>query len=378
MLRLAVLSSALRIATGLACVASIAIAACAGGPSVSRSDVLESLVASVVVPLHETTANELQTLSDTVRTACATMPVLELDEIREAWRAARAAVSRSRAVEFGPAADRHSSSLIDWDAFDAERVDTLLAEDERVTASYVQEFMPATARGLRAFECIVFSDADLDEPRCEYLVAISEAATEEANTIVEEWQGTGTASGKEPYADVFAGTASSSLLPLAAVSDVISTSIFLMRSIVDMQLGTALGIDDAEADLTAIGEGSSGNGIADLRDAVVGMSTVYLGALPDAPATEDPEDSLLGIGDLVAGASEEADIRVREAFDAAISSIDVLRSTGESLTWLIVNERDAVMDCYDALKDLQLTLNTEVVSLLGISVGFADTDGDSG
>ena len=80
----------------------------------------------------------------------------------------------------------------------------------------------------------------------------------------------------------------------------------------------------------------------------------------------------------MAGASEEADIRVREAFDAAISSIDVLRSEGESLTWLIVNERDAVMDCYDALKDLQLTLNTEVVSLLGISVGFADTDGDSG
>ena len=339
---------------------------------------LESLVPSVVVPLHETTAHELQTLSDTVRTACATMPVLELDEIRDAWRDARAAVSRSRAVEFGPAADRHSSSLIDWDAFDAERVDTLLAEVESVTASHVREFMPATARGLRAFEYIAFADTALDDSRCEYLIAISEAATEEANTIVEQWQGTGTASGNEPYADVFTGTASSSLLPLAAVSDVISTSIFLMRSIVDMQLGTALGIDDAGADLTAIGEGSSGNGIADLRDAVVGMSTVYLGALPDAPATEDPEDRLLGIGDLVAGASEEADIRVREAFDAAISSIDVLRSTGESLTWLIVNERGAVMDCYDALKDLQLTLNTEVVSLLGISVGFADTDGDSG
>ena len=378
MLRLAVLSSALRIAAGLACVASVAIAACAGCPSVSRSDVLESLVPSVVVPLHETMANELQTLSDTVRTACATIPVLELDEIRGAWRDARAAVSRSRAVEFGPAADRHSSSLIDWDAFDAERVDTLLAEVESVTASHVREFLPATARGLRAFEYIAFADADLDEPRCEYLVAISAAAAEEANAVVEEWQGTGTASGNEPFADVFTGTASSSLLPLAAVSDVISTSIFLMRSIVDMQLGTALGIDDAEADLTAIGEGPSGNGIADLRDAVVGMLTVYLGALPDAPAPEDPEDSLLGIGDLVAGASEEADIRVREAFDTAISSIDVLRSTGESLTWLIVNERGLVMDCYDALKDLQLTLNTEVVSLLGISVGFADTDGDSG
>ena len=32
---------------------------------------------------------------------------------------------------------------------------------------------------------------------------------------------------------------------------------------------------------------------------------------------------------------------------------------------------------YEALMELRRTLNTEVVSLLGISVGFSDTDGDS-
>lgn len=151
-----------------------------------------------------------------------------------------------------------------------------------------------TARGLCAFEYIAFADADLDAPRCEYLVGISDAAAEDANAVVDEWQGTGTASGKEPYAD------------------------------------------------------------------------------------EDPQDRLLGIGDLVAGASEEADIRVRETFDTAITSIDVLLTTGESLSWLITNERGAVMEGYVALKELQIALNTDVVSLLGISVGFADTDGDSG
>lgn len=344
----------------------------------SRSDVLASLVPSVVIPLHEHSAEALKTLSDIARTACDSTLVDDRDRLRDAWSAARSAVSRARAVEFGPAADRHSSSLIDWDALDADRVDAWLADDAQVTATSVREFMPATARGLRAVEYIAFDDIPLDRSRCDYLIAISEAAAEEAQMVVDEWKGTGTAAGNEPYADVFTGTASSALLPLAAISDVVSTSIFLMRSIVDMQLGAALGNDDAEVDVTALGEGLSGNGVADLRDAVVGMRYVYLGSLQDATAINDSQDRPLAIADLVSGAASDADARVVEAFDAAIASIDALAAKGQSLTWLIENDRGAVVDCHTALMELKLTLNTEVVSLLGISVGFADTDGDSG
>ena len=364
----------------LACAATVALSACLGGPSVSRSDVLVSLVPSVVIPLHEGTAASLQTLNAVAQSACETQPVAsaEINDLRESWRAARSAVSRSRAVEFGPAADRHASSLIDWDTLDAGRVDMWLAGDADVTATSVREFMPATARGLRAVEYIVFDDVALDAARCQYVIAITEAAAVEAQAVLDEWTGTGTAAGNEPYADVFTGTASSSLLPLAAVSDVVSTSIFLTRAIVDMQLGAALGIDGAEVDIAAIGEGLAGNGVADLRDAVVGMKSVYLGALEDAPASGDADTLPFGISDLVSGASPDADVRVAEAFETAFAAIDSLAASGESLTSLLTNDRGAVMDCYRALEELQLTLNTEVVSLLGISVGFADTDGDSG
>lgn len=377
MLRLAKTRNTIKPTAVLVCAALVAIMGCTG-PSVSRSDVLESLVPNVVVPLHEATADALRTLSDVARTACATTPAAQPDEMRDAWFGARSAVSQSRAVEFGPAADRHSSSLIDWDSLDADRVDSLLADGQTLTANSVREFMPATARGLRAVEYIVFEDVALDASRCNYVSAISEAAATEADAVVDAWTGSGTALGNEPYADVFTGTASSSLLPLTAISDVVSTSIFLIRSIADMQLGAALGMDGAEADPTAIGEGMSGDGVVDLRDAVVGMQSVYLGAIPNAPAGGDEDAQSFGIRDLVAGASEDADIRVAEAFDAAVASIDALAAVGDSLTGLIESDRGAVMDCYLALKDLQMTLNTEVVSLLGISVGFADTDGDSG
>lgn len=378
MLNLVTVNSMFSLAAMTACVTLVAIIACLGGPSVSRSDMLQSVVPNVVVPLHETAADALQILSEVTRDACSDASRLDVDKIRAAWRVARSAVSRSRAVEFGPAADRHASSLIDWDALDTERVGKLLAVGQTLTANSVREFTPATARGLRAIEYLVFDDVPLDDSRCNYLSAISEAAADEARAVVDEWTGSGTASGNEPYADVFSGYASSSLLPLAAVTDIISTSIFLIRSIVDMQLGNALGIDGKAADWTAIGEGLSRNGVADLRDAIVGMRAVYLGSTLGVPAIGNNESGRFGIGDLVAGAAEEADVRVGIAFDAAISSIDALAARADSLTSLIANNRGAVMHCYLALKELQLTLNTEVVSLLGISVGFADTDGDSG
>ena len=365
-------------ASALASTALLIATACFGGESVSRSEVLESLVPTVVIPSHTKVADTLNSLSDKVRTSCADPTDADLTELRDAWRAARSAVSRNRAVLFGPGADRHSPSLIDWNMLEPERVDALLATGDVDSAQYVREFMPATARGLRAIEHILFADVPLDATRCNYVAATSEAAAYEAQAVVDEWTGGGTASGNDAYADIFTGNAASALLPLAAVSDVVRTSIFLTRTIVDMQLGPALGVEDAQVDLAALGEGLAGNGVDDLRDVVAGMEVVYSGTDAVGPAADSDEAQPYGLSDLVAGASDDADIRVAEAFKAALKSIDALAVRGDSLTQLVSEDFESVMNTYSALKELQLTLNTEVVSLLGISVGFADTDGDGG
>ena len=365
-------------ASTLASTVLLITTACFGGESVSRSEVLESLVPTVVIPSHDKVAHTLKSLSDKVQTSCASPTDADMTELRNAWRAARSAVSRNRAMLFGPGADRHAPSLIDWHTLEPERVDALLAMGDVDSAQHVREFMPATTRGLRAVEYILFDDRPLDVTRCSYIAATGEAAADEAQAVVNEWTGTGTASGKVAYADVFAGNATSAPLPLTAVSEVVRTSIFLMRTIVDMQLGTALGIDDAQPELTALGEGLAGNGVVDLRDVVAGMEVVYSGTETVRPVAASDEEPPYGLSDLVAGASADADLRVAGAFKAALESIDALAARGGSLTQLVSEDSEAVLNTYFVLKDLQLTLNTEVVSLLGISVGFADTDGDGG
>ena len=56
---------------------------------------------------------------------------------------------------------------------------------------------------------------------------------------------------------------------------------------------------------------------------------------------------------------------------------DAVEAFGGSLELAIVADPAVVRAVYDSFKELQRVLNTEVVSLLGVSVGFSDTDGDS-
>ena len=158
--------------------------------------------------------------------------------------------------------------------------------------------------------------------------------------------------------------ADSSLIGKAAVDEAVRTSIFLSRIIVDMGLGKALGIDDSIPDISGIPGGAARNQVADIRNQVLGMRDIYLGA-----------EGGLGISGLVQGVSEESDARVRTAFGAALTAVEGL---SEPLPTTLYEDPETARKAYDALKALQITLSADVVSVLGVTVGFADTDGDGG
>ena len=351
----------------------LAVAACSSGPSVSREDVLISLTENVILPAFETVDQETSQMRDAVEALCAAPSEDTLRRAREEWRGAKDAWMRSRAVGLGPAMDRRSRSFVDWWPVEPERIENKLSSRDSITPEYVREFLSTTQRGLGAIEYLLFEGDDvvsnLSEPgtlRCEYLVSAAEVAATETAGLLSDW--VVGPPGDAPYADQFTGQASSSLLPLAAVSEVVRTSVFLLRSITDMQLGSALGMNDSDADPAAIRSGPAMNGVADLRNQVLSMQEAYTGLAGTA-------EEVYGIGALVAGISEEADDRVRASFSNAIEAIDGLQ---EPLDETIHTDTASAVVAYEALKELQVAINTEVVSLLGITVGFADTDGDGG
>ncbi len=341
-------------------------AACAGGTS--DKDVLIALTDEVVVPAYQQAAKDAADLDETAAAFCAAPSHASLEAARTSWRTSRASWLRSRAMWFGPVMDRRSISLLDWSPTDVDGIDESIADAGfEIDADRVRDAMSADRRGFGAMEHLLFPGNTLqtvaDRPsHCAYLLALTRVAREETAAIEADW----TSGGEQatPYRDYFTDRAQLSLISEVAVGEVVRVQVFLIRDIVHMRLASALGLRGDGPDLAAIPGNVAGNGLADLRNELLGMQDVYQGAGEDSP----------GISALVQPLSEDTDRRVRDRLAAAINAVDAV----EGPLRVAVQERPQQVNAlYEQLSSLQTVLATEVVSLLGVSVGFSDTDGDA-
>ncbi len=356
----------------LACALALLVGAvaCAQQPPPTKQEVLTSLADDLIVPRFQQVAQEMDDLNMALAALCSNGGSGELEAARQAWREARIPWMRSQAMWFGPVMDRRSRSLVDWAPIDSERIEKSLSKRETVTPNDVREFLGATQRGMGAIEYVVFGDdtevlASLGERggiRCQYLTALGDVAAEETAAVVADWAGDGTDS--DGYAGYFKGTANIALVDQQAVDEVVRTSVFITRSISDMRLGKALGETDGHPDPSAIPGGAGNNAVSDLRNQVLGMRDTYQGA-----------GDTLGISDLVRGVSADADERMRGHFQQALAAVDGLE---EPLRETMAQDPGPAQLAYQRMQELQRALNTEVVSLLGVTVGFSDSDGDGG
>lgn len=202
-----------------------------------------------------------------------------------------------------------------------------------------------------------------DAIRCRYLEALSDVIVDEMAAVRDEWFG---ASVTSDYGAYFNGMASVALLDQPVVDESVRISVFIARSLLDIRPGKALGIDGVEPDPSAVQGGAGHNAVADVRNQALGMQDVYL---------EAGTEGIRGICHLLQGESGEADQRMRERFTATLEAIDLVQ---ELLQSTLANHPEPVPSVHQQVKELQRALNTEVVRLLGVTVGYTDTDGDGG
>ena len=355
------MSTTLRVSLLFAALVATAVACGSDGPD--EAEVLAGITDEVMVPRYEALAAETAALNDALTVLCAAPSDVALSNAQGAWRGAREAWAQSEASGLGPVLDRRSVGLIAWLVVQPERIDALLASNPAVTAGFIRNNISSTQRGLGGIEYVLFvedaqSSLAADPARCSYLTSAAGVIADETAGILDDW----TAGGGAPYTDYLAGRSSESLDTSEAVAEVVRTQVFLIRTIVDMRLAGALGLR-GDADPTAIPDGAGKNALADLRNQVLGMREVYEGA-----------EGGYGISDLIVPLSEDTDDRVRVHFEASLAAIDAVDG---SLWEAAVERSEQALAVYEGLMALQDTLSTEVVSLLGVSVGFSDADGDS-
>ena len=337
-----------------------AAAAGCGAGTPDRAEVLEDLADEVIVPAYERLAVSTEALAGATAELCSTLDPAALAVARRALEQARADWSYSEAVWVGPVMERRSWAVIDWPISAAE-IEELIA-DSSVEIDYdrLARRIGADQRGLGAVDYLLGPPGAAalgelaDRRRCAYLAGVAEVAAAEAALLPADW--TADFEGEGPYRAVFADPDGTGL------DDVVNDSVFLLEAITDLELGIALGEMGSEADPSRIAEGPAGLGAADLASRLEGLRAVLIGA-DETPGGLSP---LLGddlTGRLAAQLASAA---------AAVAAIE------PPLLEAVAASPQTVSAARAAIKDLQVTVATEVVSRLGVTIGFSDADGDTG
>lgn len=345
--------------------AMLVTAGCGSAPP-DRGEVLATLADDTIVPTYVELAERADDLAAAIGRVCdqpteATVVAAadQLARTRHVW-------SMSEAVWVGPVMERRSWARVDWPIAPDEIEDLIVDPSAELTLDYLGTRIGADQRGLGAIEYLVAGDpsdaatALADPDRCAYLAGVTDVVVEEAGLLAADWT-TGEVDGEQTRAAFAADE--------GGVDSLVNDSLFLLEAMTDLELGVALGLmSGGVPDPEAIVEGAGGYGTDDLAAHLVGLRAVLVGP---AGASGDGADSG-GLGPLL---SEELVTRLAaelDAADAAVANIEgPLREAAAERPGVVVAARQAI-------KAIQVTVATEVVAQLGVTIGFSDADGDTG
>lgn len=337
--------------------ASVLLAACGGGTP-SRSSVLGDLADDYIVPAYQQFHSDAVALEDSLSALCASLGSDSLSDARDALAAVRGSWSRTQAVWVGPVMERRSWGLVRWPVAHDE-IEELVA-DASIELDYerLSSRIGADQRGIGALDYHLGSGEEAldtlgDPRRCQYLEGVAEVIAEEAALLGADWAQSW--EGGDPYRDIFADADHGDL------DRVVNDTLFLLERVTDLELGNALGVMSREANPDAIDEGPAGAGVDDLHQRLIGLQAVLIG-LDDEPAGLSP---LLG---------DDLTDRLVGQFEVAFDAVGAVKPP---LRHAVADSPQTVIETRDAIKAIQITGATEVVSRLGVVIGFSDADGDS-
>jgi len=337
-----------------------------GGDQEAVGDLLDVLASDVIVPGYADLVEQLDGLGTAIDDLCAQPGPAALDAARAAWRTTADTWQGTRPVGVGPAMDRRLMSQVAY-PIRPNDVAEVLAGTEPVTPESLSADS-ATTRGLAAVELLLFepdaSDAELAAGpaggrRCTYAAAATTLAGTATAEVLADWTGEGEA--PEAYTETFvAGMEGGD--PQTSLSAVVNEVAHALQTIDDQGLrGIATAADPADLPRNQR-DGPAGHRVADLKALLATVAVVIEG-----PNGDD------GLGALVSARSDETGQRLDDALAAARSTVEVLPdSIPDTLA-----APDDLAAAGDAVAELKVVVSTEVASLLGITIGFSDADGDS-
>ncbi len=332
-----------------------AIAACSSGPS--QGDVVSGIAVDIIVPSLQVAHADLDALADQVADYCQAPETSDQSLVLAAWEKA---VSSWEAVEatapFGPASMLRTVSMTNYLPISEVGIDDLLAGDEAIDPDYLANRSSSTRRGLGAIEYTLLGSSPGDR-KCEHAVAAAAVAAIASDDLVEAW--TVSYRGGAAYSQVL----TEEMEPGDALGDIIGAIVETFKRQSRFEVGRAIGVSAPEPDLEAIPEGHAGFGSGRYLAQLAGIEAVLQAG---------GESSLI---DLIRSRSEDIADSVESHLEDARAQ---MLAVEQPLRTVAVESPEQLQRYLDEIDALLALFEADVVSLLDVTLGFSDSDGDTG
>jgi predicted lipoprotein len=320
------------------------------------AEILNDYAYGVVIPTYARLADAAADLRTAAGALIADASDANLDAAKSAWTAARRPWEQSEAWLFGPVASLGLDPALDTWPVNKTDLDAILASGDDLTAEVVAGFDPAL-KGFHAIEYLLFGvDAaktagELTDRELEFLAALVEDMTANAETLSAEWSGEG------GYAEVFAsagqGNAAYPTLE-AAAQEIVEGMIGICDEVGNGKMAGPYAAHDPDL----VESQFSKNSIADFTDNLLGVRNAFTGEVPDLGLAGR------GIEEFVAAVDADLAARVLGELDAAV---DALAAIPPPFSDAIVDPSasEAIEAARSAINAVLATLINDVVPLVG-------------
>jgi len=335
-----------------------------------RLEIIESWAETIIEPHFDRFADAATHMATESSDVCDDLSQERLETMRTAWQAARQRWKYLEPFYFGPHSDppgRIGQTIDFWPAREGKIIE-LIDDDFELSAEAMQR-QGAIVRGFPVLEYLLYvgvpdtlSALRSSDRRCQMLTAVAGDLEYLAESLRDAWtdpMGGFLKTITQPQTGEF-------MTPRAALGEIVNRMGFAIENIRRDRLGAPLGDKSGGAlQPDSVESRFSGRSIEDIHDVLKSVETLVHGAVDNARSLGLVDHPSLQGRPEVVRRFDDALARSRAALNAIPNPLR------EHLTETVL-----VRGAFDALGDVQRSIQADFMNVLGLSLSFNDADGD--
>lgn len=316
--------------------------------------ILSDLGEKVILATYADLAAKSLALSAAVSAFDADPSEANLENAREAWKAARRPWEQAEGFLFGPVDSKGIDPSIDSWPLNAADLDGVLASGDALTKAYV-DALGDDVKGFHTIEYLLFGNtpetseykkaSEVTARQREFLKGATAGFADRTALLHSSWAPTG----EDFVANLKAiGPGKLYASQSAALQEIVNGMIGICGEVGDTKIAEPFKSGDRKDEESAFSDNSN----QDFADNIRSIENLYTGRYGSSLGK--------GLTEMVAELAPVLDARIRAEIEAALSAIQAMTPTfGDAIT----NNRPAVEKAQAAVKKLAVTLETDLLPL---------------